>query len=530
MLRFFPWLKVGHNHGIGLKGVKYEYAITCLPILNKSKLSIRHLLKNKRKIMESKSSCIILYPSPGIGHLVSMVELGKLILCHHPDLFSNIIILVTTAPHLNTRTTYPYMNLVSATTPSITFHHLPTTPLPPTYVPSQEGLNFDLQSFNNSNVRQALETISSKPMKIIAFVMDFFCTSASQVSSGLNIPTYYFFTSSASSLSILLYLPIMHQKITTNFKDLNAFVQFPGLPPIFSSDLSEPLLDRNLVEYTYFMELADQIAKSDGIIINTFHSLETRAITAISDGLCIANAPTPPIYCIGPLIAEKQNNIEGNECMLWLNSQPRKSVIFLCFGSMGVFGEEQLKEIGVGLENSGHRFLWVVKAPPPKGDNESNSSIVAPQEPDLNTLLPQGFLERTKGRGLVVKTWAPQVAVLSHESVGGFVTHCGWNSILEGVCAGIPMIGWPLYAEQRINKAILVEEIRVGLGLEESDGRRFVSGVEIEKRVRELMESDSGKNIRRRVEELRDAAKVAMSDENGSSRIALAKLITKWKE
>lgn len=277
------------------------------------------------------------------------------------------------------------------------------------------------------------------------------------------------------------------------------------------------------------MELAVQMAKSDGIIINTFCSLEKRAITAISDGLCIPNAPTPPIYCIGPLISEKQIN-EGNECLVWLNSQPSKSVVFLCFGSLGVFGEEQLKEIAVGLENSGHRFLWVVKAPPHEGDNESNSSILAQQEPDLNTLLPQGFLERTKERGLVVKSWAPQVAVLSHESVGGFVTHCGWNSILEGVCAGIPMIGWPLYAEQKINKVILVEEIRAGLGLEKSGRGRFVNGVEIEKRVRELMESENGENIRRRVEELRDAAKVAMTDENGSSRIALAKLITGWKE
>ncbi|KAL8095836.1 UDP-glycosyltransferase 88B1-like [Apium graveolens] len=478
---------------------------------------------------ENKSCCIILYPSPGIGHLVSMVEFGKLILSHHPDLFSKIIILVTSAPHLNTGTTFPYMSRVSATTPTITFHHLPTTPLPPSYVPSVEGLNFELQSFNNPNVCKALQTISAKPMKIKAFIMDFFCTSASEVSSGLGIPTYYFFTSAASSLSILLHFPIMHQKITTSFKDLNAFVQFPGIPPIFSSDMSKPLLDRASVEYNYFMELAVHIAKSDGIIVNTFHSLEPRAITTISDGLCIPNAVTPPIYCLGPLITESQNG-EGNECLEWLDSQPSKSVIFLCFGSMGVFGEEQLQEIAVGLENSGHRFLWVVKAPPPKGDNERNNSSFAPQEPDLNALLPQGFLERTKGRGLVVRSWAPQVAVLRHDSVGGFVTHCGWNSILEGVCAGIPMIGWPLYAEQRLNRVILVEEIRAGLGLEETGGGRFVSGVEIEKRVRELMDSDNGERIRHRVGELRNAAKIALTGENGSSRIALAKLITRWKE
>ncbi|KAL8095837.1 UDP-glycosyltransferase 88B1-like [Apium graveolens] len=480
--------------------------------------------------MDGKNSCIILYPSPGIGHLVSVVEFAKLVLCHHPNSFSKIIIFITTTTQLNTGNTGPYISRVSATMPAISFHHLPAIPLPPSHATSVESLIFELLSFNNCNIRQALQTISSGQLKIKAFIMDFFCNAAFEVSSGLDIPTYYFYTSAASSLSPFLYLPTMHQNITTSLKDLNAFVQHPGLPPIFSSDIATPMLDRNSALYQNFMDTAVQMAKSDGIIINTFHSLENRAIAAISDGLCVPNAPTPPIYCIGPLIAKQEINSEEHPCLVWLNSQPSKSVIFLCFGSFGVFEEEQLNEIAVGLENSDHRFLWVVKAPPPKGDNESNSSSFAPQEPDLNALLPQGFLDRTKGRGLVVKSWAPQIAVLSHDSVGGFVTHCGWNSILEGVCAGIPMIGWPLYAEQRLNRVILVEELRAGLMLEESSGRRFVSGIEIEKRVRELMESDKGERIRQRVGELKDAAEIALTGENGSSRIALAKLISKWKE
>ncbi|KAL1813773.1 hypothetical protein ACET3Z_023838 [Daucus carota] len=478
---------------------------------------------------ETKGSCIVLYPSPGVGHLVSMVELGKLILSHHPDSFSKIIVLITTSPHLDTGATAPYMSSVCATTPSITFHHLPTILLPHHCKASADAISFELQSLNNPNVCQALQTISSTQYNIKAFIIDFFCSAAFDVSSGLDMPTYYFFTSPASGLSAFLYLPTVHKKFSTSLKDLNDFVQFPGLPPIFSSDSPKPVLDRNSVEYKYCMETAVKMAKSDGIIINTFYGLEPRAIAAISDGLCIPDAPTPPIYCIGPLISEKRMNSEGDECLEWLNSQPSKSVIFLCFGSLGVFGEEQLNEIATGLEHSGHRFLWVVRNPPPK-DDDDNKSILAPHELDLCTVLPQGFLERTKGRGLVVKSWAPQVAVLSHDSVGGFVTHCGWNSILEGVCAGIPMIGWPLYAEQRMNRVFLVEELKVGLGLDESDGGSFVRGAEIERRVRELMDSDNGERVRHRVAELRDAAKVAITDKNGSSRIALTKLITKWKE
>lgn len=150
------------------------------------------------------------------------------------------------------------------------------------------------------------------------------------------------------------------------------------------------------------------MAKYDGIIIYTFHGLEPRAITAISDGLCIPYAPTPPNYCVGPLIAKEKVNSEEHECLVWLNSQPSKSVVFLCFGSLGAYGEEQQKEIAEGLENSIHKFLWVIKTLPSERvtDDIENESRIAPHEPDLNTVLPQGFLERTRCMGLVVKSWA----------------------------------------------------------------------------------------------------------------------------
>lgn len=107
--------------------------------------------------------------------------------------------------------------------------------------------------------------------------------------------------------------------------------------------------------------------------------------------------------------------------------------------------------------------------------------------------------------------------MLNHDSFGRFITHCGWNSILEGVSAGIPMIGWPLYADQRLNRVILVEELKAGLWLEESDGGRFVTGVEIDKRVRELMNLDNGERMRHQVGKLRDTAKAGITDEDGSS-------------
>jgi hypothetical protein len=211
------------------------------------------------------------------------------------------------------------------------------------------------------------------------------------------------------------------------------------------------------------------------------------------------------------------------ECLTWLDSQPSGSVVFLCFGSLGVFTKEQLEEIAVGLERSGQRFLWVVRNPPSR--NQSVAIAVQP-DPDLDSLLPDGFLGRTKDRGLVVKSWAPQVAVLNHDSVGGFVSHSGWNSVLEAVCAGVPMVSWPLYAEQRFNRVVLVEEIKIALPMEESkDG--FVNATEVEKRVRELMESEEGESIRKRTLALKSEANAALS-EGGTSRVALTKLVESW--
>lgn len=189
-----------------------------------------------------------------------------------------------------------------------------------------------------------------------------------------------------------------------------------------------------------------------------------------------------------------------------------------------MFTREQTREIAIGLERSGVRFLWVVRAPPTE---DKVKRFLPPPEPDLDSLLPNGFSERTKGRGLVVKSWAPQILVLGHKAVGGFVTHCGWNSTLEAIMAGVPMVAWPLYAEQRFNKILLVEEIRIALPMNESEDR-VVSSDEIERRVKHIMGSE-GDVVRKRVSELSHEAKVALG-EGGPSKMALAKFVESWKQ
>ncbi|XP_044467533.1 UDP-glycosyltransferase 88A1-like [Mangifera indica] len=472
---------------------------------------------------------IALYPSPAIGHLISMVELAKLILNQKPSLYIHIIIF---EPPYNAGSTAPYINKVSATIPSIIFHHLPSVTLPPSVTSTcrhHESLTFEVLRLNNPNLQQTLLSISND-YTIYAFIADFFCYASLSVTAQLNIPSYFFFTCGAGFLSSILYLPTIHRNTNKSFKDMDTLIHIPGVPPMPAKDMAKPLLERGDKAYQFLLDGSIHFPKSAGIILNTFDSLEPRAAKAMRDGLSVTDGPTPPLYCIGPLIVSDDRSSGGAvdqkpECLSWLDTQPSKSVIFLCFGSLGLFSVAQLTEIALGLERSGQRFLWVVKNPP---CNDKNMAIPEESDPDLDTILPAGFLDRTKERGFVLKSWAPQVAILNHDAVSGFVTHCGWNSVLEAVHAGVPMLAWPLYAEQRFNRILLVEEIKIALPMMESTENGFVSSSEVEKRVRELMESAEGNWIRKQITAMKNDAKEALS-EGGSSRAALSKLVESWK-
>ncbi|KAF5771399.1 putative UDP-glucuronosyl/UDP-glucosyltransferase, UDP-glycosyltransferase family [Helianthus annuus] len=447
-----------------------------------------------------ESSTVVLYPDPTIGHLVSMVELGKLIHTHHPSL--SIIILIIPTPD---STTSKYINTVSTTTPSITFHHLPTNVVPPDFSSNHLDRAFGVPELYNPFVHHTLITISEKST-IKGVILDFFTNAAFQVFKNLHLPTYYFHTGGASLLSVFLNIPAIQ-----TINDSNAYFDVPGVPPIHASDLPQIILLERNMSTKHFLNTSINMANSSGIILNTFLGFEERAEDTLRDGKCIQNGVTPPVYLVGPLIA--QADPTENECLKWLDSQPSKSVVFLCFGSMGVLSKKQLREIAIGLEKSGQRFLWVVRDPPLDGS-------------DLKDFYPEGFLTRTRDKGLVVKNWAPQQAILSHGSVGGFVSHCGWNSILESVVAGVPMVAWPLYAEQKLNRVYLVKELKVAVEVKMS-ADDFVTAEAVEEKVRELMVGEEGEMVRERALEMSRRAKAAV-DEGGCSRVELFKLTQPW--
>ncbi|XP_044968849.1 anthocyanidin 5,3-O-glucosyltransferase-like [Hordeum vulgare subsp. vulgare] len=399
---------------------------------------------------------------------------------------------------------------------------VPTGALPRVTLPSDVRARSDQDKILGracASIPNLREFLRSTTPALAALVIDSFCSGALDVGAELGIPTYFFLTTCTACLAFSLHKPAIdeQQQIALSFRDLaGVFVRAPGVPPIPVDHLPAFLLDRGSLSSRFFLELPERLCNSQGLIVNSCRYLEPRATDAIVSGLCTYRGrQTPPLYCIGPLIRPEEAGTKRHECLAWLDGQPKASVVFLSFGSLGRFSAEQIKQMAAGLETSGQRFLWVVRRPT-TGDEHQPAD-------DLDALFPEGFLYRTKERGLVVMSWAPQREVLAHGAVGGFVTHCGWNSVLEAVMAGVPMLAWPLYAEQRMNKVFLVEEMQLAVAME-GYVKEMVEAREVAAKVRWLVDSDGGRELRQRTLAAMRQAKEAL-DDGGESRTALLHLV-----
>ncbi|XP_004296007.1 PREDICTED: anthocyanidin 3-O-glucosyltransferase 5-like [Fragaria vesca subsp. vesca] len=273
--------------------------------------------------------------------------------------------------------------------------------------------------------------------------------------------------------------------------------------------------------------LCNRIPLLKGVLVNTWEELEPVTLNALRNHPFFVNVPTPTVHPIGPLTKDKEAEVVGSELLTWLDKQPCDSVVYVSFGSGGRLSAEQTTELAHGLELSGKRFLWLARRP--KANDSSGSFFEAGCGDGALTAsyFPDGFLERTQGAGLVTETWAPQVAVLSHPSVCGFVTHCGWNSVMESVVHGVTMVAWPLYAEQKMNARAFVE---MGVAVWPEAGEDGVVGRgEVERVVRMVVEGEEGKEMRRRVREIQRSAAEALGG-GGLSCGCLSRLGMEWRD
>ena len=331
----------------------------------------------------------------------------------------------------------------------------------------------------------------------------------------------------------MLYIRLFHQRALGGSL-LHQPVQLPGCSPVRIEDLVDQIRDRKDADYEWFLSHLSKLPLAAGIIVNTWEDLEPHSLRAIRDNSFYQELSTPPVYPVGPLVknTEPVTGPDVERTLAWLDKQPTESVIFVALGSGGSLSAQQLTEFAWGLELSGQRFLWVVRLPSDIACNSDAFFNAGGDANEPNAFLPEGFLERTKEVGLVVPSWAPQVAVLSHASTGAFVSHCGWNSSLESVALGVPMIGWPLYAEQRMNATMLMEDVGVLTKprVVEPAGKETttIGREEIERVMRTVIEGEEGKAIRRKAKELKESATKALNV-GGTSYESLSFLATQWK-
>ncbi|XP_016549607.2 putative UDP-rhamnose:rhamnosyltransferase 1 [Capsicum annuum] len=222
----------------------------------------------------------------------------------------------------------------------------------------------------------------------------------------------------------------------------------------------------------------------DATIVRHCYEFEGQWLKLLEDMHGIPVIPTG----LMPPIVDKGSSDEKNESWIsikeWLDEKSKGSVVYVALGSEVTVGQSEIDELALGLELSGLSFFWVLRKTLESG-----------------LKLPDGFEERTKGRGVVWKSWAPQLKILSHDSVGGFLTHCGWSSIIEGLMFGHPLIMLPFLVDQGLNARIL-EDKGVGVEVPKNEEDGSYTGDSVAKSVKLVMVENDGKIIREKAKEM----------------------------
>lgn len=335
----------------------------------------------------------------------------------------------------------------------------------------------------------------------MALLSDHFLGWTHHLANQLGIPRIVFNSSGAFAVAVFDHLWPNSEAIKPGSE-----VKFQDLPraPSFAWDQIPSLFRRYREsvcsnDSTRTVDLIKTSMIANGFswasVFNTSEALEDEFLDYLRK-----NMGHQRVYSVGPLnmvggseklrvIDEKCDSNDG--VFSWLDQCEVGSVLYVCFGSQKLLKKAQMEALAIGLEKSGVRFIWVVKP------------LTAQQVEDGYGSVPDGYEGRVKDRGFIIKGWAPQTTILSHRAVCGFLSHCGWNSVLEATVAGVMILGWPMEAEQFVNTKLLVE-YRGAAVLVCEGGDTVPDSAELARKITESMHGDTLERVR--AKELRNKA------------------------
>ncbi|XVF61980.1 hypothetical protein PTKIN_Ptkin08bG0179300 [Pterospermum kingtungense] len=461
----------------------------------------------------------VLLSSPGLGHLIPVLELGRRLVNAH-NIKVTIFVVSSQASAAESQVIESFTNLKLCE----------LIVLPPPNISdlvAADAAVVTRLAVLMREIRPAFSlAVSGLRTPPTILIVDFFGYESLEIGDDFKIPKFFYLSSHAWFLALTLYRPILDKVVKGEYVDEEEALFIPGCRPVRPEDVVDPMLLRSDQQYLEYVSTGINIGTADGVLLNTWEELEPETLAALRDDKLWGRISKVPIYPIGPITKPTEHNDDSkNKLVLfdWLDQQLSESVLFISFGSGGTLSKEQMRELALGLELSQERFIWVVRTPALKS-NDGSFFTVGNGSNDIQSYLPEGFLDRTNNVGMIVSDWAPQIEILSHPAVGGFLSHCGWNSVLESIFNGVPLIAWPLYAEQKMNATLLDEELKIAVRSRTSPSKGIVGREEIKSMVKKIMADEEGLAMRDRVKKLKLSAENAWN-EDGSSSKALAQVI-----
>ncbi|KAI3748784.1 hypothetical protein L6452_12122 [Arctium lappa] len=433
----------------------------------------------------SNNRRLVLFPLPLQGHINPMLQLANIL---HTKGFKITIIHTQFNPPPN-QSNYPQFTFISISDGFSISNKDSTLNL--------DTSNYAINFMNKSCIHPFKGCLASllEEEPVACLISDSLWHFTQSVADALNLPRIVLRTSSMSCMLVYATLPLVGEKgyFKTTIQELPLMTK-KDILKIYSGGFEEGKLE-------LISSMIKEAKAASGIIYNTFKELEEPAFLAISQDFCIPSFPIGPFHKYFP--ASSSSLLEQDRSSIsWLDLQPVNSVVYVSFGSIAQIDEAEFANMASGLASSKQRFLWVVRPGSVLGSKWLES-------------LPKGFIDEVGERGCIVK-WAPQQEVLAHQAIGGFWTHCGWNSTLESICEGVPMICSPCSYDQPINAKYVTDVWRIGVMVEK--------GMEIGRAIKRVIVEKEGDEMRQRCKSLQKKVNLSL-EKDGSATQALENLV-----